>query len=244
MKTTLLTTLAVLFFGSASLAQGNISFAAPDGYRMTVTINGNYNGTNNNFPSISSYTRFDNLTRGSYTVTIKVFASNSFFPLTTTQYLQVRDDYEVNYFVININNSLQVFKANEVAIRDRNYNNGGWGNNGGGGRGHGNGNNGQWGDYNRNVLSDADVADIKSYVRQQSFDDNKLKMLKRIVKDSRLYTRHVKDLMSTFSFDDKRLAFAKFAYDNVIDKYNYYKLSNAFSFSSSYSDLEDYIAGR
>ena len=246
------------------MAQSNLSFAAPDGYRrgLTVTLN-NYNsygnGNNSTF-NTQSYTRFENIKKGSYTVSFRLYQPDNRYTYTSTQAVQVKDGFETNYFVIVIGSVINVYKANEIAIRNNtwnggNGNNGGWGNNGGYGNGN-NGNNGGWGNQGnnnsngngqwgyRNIMSDADVADLKAYAKQQNFDDRKIKLFKNALKNSELYTRQVKDLMSTIAFDDKKLEFAKFAYDKVVDKYNYYQLSNAFSFGLTYDDLEEYIAKR
>ncbi|MES1225043.1 MAG: DUF4476 domain-containing protein, partial [Bacteroidota bacterium] len=189
----------------------------------------------------STYMRFDNLRAGTYAVTIRLFSSNIFSrPQTTTQYITVNDRTEVNYFVITINNNIYVYRANETALRKSVKGNNGWHN------GWGNGNHGNYDDdddygYGK-VMSDADVANFKLYLQKQSFDDSKLKMATSMLSDSWLYTKQVKELMNVFSFDDKKLAFAKLAYDNTVDKNNFYQLSDAFSFNSNYNALADYIA--
>ncbi len=241
MKKFLLSLTALISTAGLLSAQSNISFAVPDGYRLSVTLS---NLNSSNAPSSQAYVRYDNISSGNYTATIRVWNNGGFFPQTSTQYLQVRDGFETNYFIISINNSLQMYKANEVAINRYNngYDNNGWGNNGRNGRDRDRDRYGDGYGYGRNAMTNEDIAELKTYLRKQSFDDRKLKMLKRVVQDSWFYTRQVKDLMSAFSFDDKKLAFAKMAYDRTLDKYNYYKLSDAFSFGSSYDELEDYIA--
>jgi hypothetical protein len=43
------------------------------------------------------------------------------------------------------------------------------------------------------------------------------------------------------SFESTRLDFAKFAYTYTLDKENYYMVNNAFSFSSSVAELNNFI---
>ena len=51
----------------------------------------------------------------------------------------------------------------------------------------------------------------------------------------------VKDMMSVFSFEGTKLDFAKFAYGRTYDIGNYYMVNDAFTFSTSISDLNEYI---
>jgi hypothetical protein len=51
-------------------------------------------------------------------------------------------------------------------------------------------------------------------------------------------------MLSWFSFESTRLEFAKWAYDGTIDRQNYWKLEDEFSFSSSKTELSQHIQGR
>jgi hypothetical protein len=242
MKQYLLLTATSLMISMGAMAQGNVTFAAPTGYKMSISMGASNDNMGVGRTNTSDFFRYDNVRAGRYNATIKIWQNYGFLPVTTTQTIIVNDRSEINYFVIIMNNSINIFKANETAIRNNSgFGNNGWGSNGGYANDHDG--YGQWPGY-RNAMTDAEVASIKAYVDKQSFDDRKLKMLKSVLKDARVYTRQVKLLMSSFSFDDKKLAFAKFAYDNVVDKYNYYQLSDEFSFDSNYEKLEDYIASR
>ncbi len=52
------------------------------------------------------------------------------------------------------------------------------------------------------------------------------------------------DLLSVFSYDDSKLMVAKFAYDYCIDRQNYYRVVNSFSFKSYQDDLTKFISER
>ena len=50
-------------------------------------------------------------------------------------------------------------------------------------------------------------------------------------------------MMMELSFDSAKLDYAKFAYNKTYDIGNYYKLNDAFDFSSSIDELNAYING-
>jgi hypothetical protein len=54
-------------------------------------------------------------------------------------------------------------------------------------------------------------------------------------------TAQVSQIMALFSFEDSKLDFAKFAYGRTYDLSNYFMVNNAFTFSSSVDELNDFI---
>ncbi|MBK9515283.1 MAG: DUF4476 domain-containing protein, partial [Flavobacteriales bacterium] len=48
----------------------------------------------------------------------------------------------------------------------------------------------------------------------------------------------------TFSFEDSKLDFAKYAYDRTYDIGNYFKVNDAFTFESSMDELNEFIQAR
>jgi len=85
---------------------------------------------------------------------------------------------------------------------------------------------------------------LKSTMAKESFDDVKLKVAKMGIQTNYLNTDQVKELMGMMKFDDGKLELAKYAYDNTVDKNNYFILNNAFSFSSSKESLMKYIESK
>jgi hypothetical protein len=59
-----------------------------------------------------------------------------------------------------------------------------------------------------------------------------------------LNSSEIAEITKLFSFESSRLDFAKYAYDYVIDPKNYVIVQDAFMFSSSTSELQDYIAAK
>jgi len=92
-------------------------------------------------------------------------------------------------------------------------------------------------------MAPADFESAKNSISGQSFDDTKLTIAKQVVGSNCLTAQQVKDLLGLFSFEQNKLEFAKYAYGHTYDKGNYFKINDAFSFSSSVDELNQYIAG-
>jgi len=100
------------------------------------------------------------------------------------------------------------------------------------------------GGYNRNMLSSRDMDDLRTRVADRITDTDKEKLMKSVL-DGRGYTTdQVRSMMSWLSFESTKLDFAKWAYNSVSDRRNYWKLESEFSFSSSKDEFNDYIKGR
>lgn len=96
----------------------------------------------------------------------------------------------------------------------------------------------------RQAMSATDFEDAKESVESKGFDETKLTTAKQIAGSNCLSTSQVKSIMGLFGFEDSKLDFAKFAYDHVMDRNNYYKVNDAFGFSSSVDELNSYIQSR
>ncbi len=92
-------------------------------------------------------------------------------------------------------------------------------------------------------LSRQDFEGVKSSIASKSFDETKLTIAKQVISSNCLLSSQVKEIMMLFSFEDTRLDLAKYAYGYTFDIGNYYKVNDAFSFSSSIDELNAYITG-
>jgi len=120
------------------------------------------------------------------------------------------------------------------------YNNGGY-NNGNGyynGGYNNQGNNYGNGYYNKPLL---DVARLQNSMRRVSFESDKKIIAEQAISSHRVKANQVYRILTMFSFESTKLKIAKFAYRYCIDKRNYYMVNNAFSFSSSIRELNNYI---
>ncbi len=81
-------------------------------------------------------------------------------------------------------------------------------------------------------------------IRNQSFDGSRLTVARQIARSNNLRSQQVMRIMKQFSFESNRLQFAKFAYSSgsVVDIQNYHVVNQAFSFSSSVRQLDQFIA--
>jgi len=89
--------------------------------------------------------------------------------------------------------------------------------------------------------TEAGFQQFLTFLDSQSFDSGKLEESKKYVALSNLSAQQISQIAKKFTYDSSRLEFAKAAYSTCRDKANYFLLKSTFSFSSSYSDLEEYI---
>lgn len=82
----------------------------------------------------------------------------------------------------------------------------------------------------------------KQAIKSESFTENQMDVAKAGGKC--LSTNQIKEVMGIFSFEASKLDFAKWAYSRCVDKDNYYTLNSAFSFSSSKTELNQYVSGQ
>jgi hypothetical protein len=79
-------------------------------------------------------------------------------------------------------------------------------------------------------------------VRNQNFEDGKLRVAKQIIKLNYCMTvNQLVQILRLFDFDESKLKLAKFAYHYVYDIENFYKVNNVFDFESNAKKLDRYI---
>lgn len=94
---------------------------------------------------------------------------------------------------------------------------------------------------NNCVVNDTEFEKIKRSINSKSFEDSKLTLAKQICNSKCLKSSQVRDIMKLFSYETTRLEFAKYAYQKVIDKDNYYLVNDAFQYESSIDELNESI---
>lgn len=100
----------------------------------------------------------------------------------------------------------------------------------------------RWGDCSYSgSMNQGDFSAALSTIKNSSFDETKLSTAKQILSSNCLKADQVVQICNLFGFDESKLEFAKFAYTHTIDRSNYFKVNNVFSFSSSKEELNDYI---
>lgn len=102
----------------------------------------------------------------------------------------------------------------------------------------------QYGNCNDNysyVMNNNSFNGLVATLGNESFESNKLKIVKQALLHNNLTTNQVIIIVNQFSFDSNRLKVAKMAYRNTVDKENYFLVNNSFTFSSSIASLNKYI---
>lgn len=93
------------------------------------------------------------------------------------------------------------------------------------------------------AVNDGEMGGILESIRSKTFDDSQLSQAKTIIRNKCMTAIQIKQVMNVFKFEDSKLEIAKFAYQYVADKNNYYVVNDAFEFSSSADELNEYIGG-
>lgn len=122
------------------------------------------------------------------------------------------------------------------------YHNGGYHNTNGGGYGNNGGYNN--GGYNNspNIMPAQTLQALQNSIQHESFDNTKLLIAQQALRGGYLiYTQDVKSIMNQFTFEKTRLEFAKFAYAYTYDHQNYFQVNDAFQFSSSVRELNQFL---
>ena len=92
------------------------------------------------------------------------------------------------------------------------------------------------------AMSGGDFSSALSTIKNQGFDETRLKTAKKIAGGNCLSAGQIAEICKEFGFEETKLNFAKFAYDHCTEPKNYFKINNVFGFSSSVDDLTDYIS--
>jgi hypothetical protein len=98
--------------------------------------------------------------------------------------------------------------------------------------------------YYSKQWSQQDMSDLKKRVDDRMMDGDKVKLMQSVLQDRRYTTEQMRTMLNWLSFEDSKLTVAKWGYDNVTDKQNYWKLESEFSFSSSKDEFNNHINGR
>jgi hypothetical protein len=92
-------------------------------------------------------------------------------------------------------------------------------------------------------MNTRDFESAKGSIKAQSFDDTRLSTAKNIASSNCLSAQQVKDICQLFSFEDKKLEFAKFAYVRCTERNKFFIVNDVFQFSSNVDELNAYISG-
>ncbi len=161
----------------------------------------------------------------------------------------------------NGNSNSTVVKGNGSTETKDHGNNGGHGNNNGHGNNHGNNgypnghpngspngypNSNQYGPTDNQrchtPMNTNDFNSLANQIRYKSFDNSRLSIAKQACAYNCMTSDQICAICKLFSYENSKLEFAKYAYDFCYDRYRYYIVGQAFSYSSSVDELNRFIA--
>lgn len=87
-----------------------------------------------------------------------------------------------------------------------------------------------------------DIVRLRHSLNRASFDSDKQIIAKQVIARNRVRANDIYQILLMFSFESSKVKLAKFAYRYCTDKRNYYIVNDAFTFSSSIRELDDFIA--
>lgn len=89
------------------------------------------------------------------------------------------------------------------------------------------------------AISDSEFEQYKGAIKAESFSSNQMEVAKQV--PLCLNTTQIKSVMAIFSFEESKLEFAKFAYANCVDSKNYYLINSSLTYSTSKSELNQFV---
>jgi|GEM_PF-663076 hypothetical protein len=100
-----------------------------------------------------------------------------------------------------------------------------------------------WPPLGPQAMAGADFEMLKATIANKPFESSKMDVLRMAMVNNHFSSVQVAQLMNLMSFESTKLDLAKMLYSKVVDKGNFYLVNNAFDFSSSSSELAQYITG-
>ena len=94
------------------------------------------------------------------------------------------------------------------------------------------------------TLSQGELSQIINAAENQNFSSSQVSVMKQGVRNHCVTTNQVLRLVEVFSRDNDRLEMAKFCYEFTVDPQNYFQLNNAFTFSSTTREFDNWLNGR
>lgn len=92
-------------------------------------------------------------------------------------------------------------------------------------------------------MSDGDFRSAAQSISSKTFEGDKTKVAKQIFNTNCMTSSQVKQVLDLFTYEASKLEFAKYAYGRTFDIGNYYKVNDAFTYSSSIDELDEFING-
>lgn len=93
-------------------------------------------------------------------------------------------------------------------------------------------------------MSQVSFMSLICVINNATFESSKIKIASQAINTNFLTSSQVLLLLKCFTFESSKLEIAKLAYSKVIDKENFFKVNDAFTFDSSIDELNEFICGQ
>ncbi len=87
-------------------------------------------------------------------------------------------------------------------------------------------------------MADAALQDLMRAIKRESFSENRLRVLQQAVPGHYFVVAQAQQVLSIFSFSGDRLAAMRLLKPRLLDRENFFKLYDSFSFSSEKAELK------
>ena len=92
-------------------------------------------------------------------------------------------------------------------------------------------------DYGPTAMCEREFNEFMCSLNKQWFDNTKVEVAKQMLNNYYVTANQVKRMLDAFTFESYKLEIAKYAYNHTVDPERYYVVNDAFTFSSSISEL-------
>ncbi len=93
-------------------------------------------------------------------------------------------------------------------------------------------------------MASGEYNELLNSLKSKTFSDSKMSVLKQVFKENCMSAGQIKNVMSTFTYEEDKLEFAKMAYDHCSDPKNYWKLNDAFEFEMTIEELNEFLESK
>jgi hypothetical protein len=94
------------------------------------------------------------------------------------------------------------------------------------------------------IIKEDDFKDLKKSINSRNFETSNISIVKTAIDKNYFSSEQIRELLSYFTFESTKLDIAKYSYQKVCDKKNFFKVYDAFNFDSSIEELKNYISGK
>lgn len=253
----------VLTLGSGTIYAHHNSYGSTKKSDLNVKLRDNSNfiiKLDNRQPKTTRNFSLKNIRPGQHYVEIKKKTrnqnGNGFFvktlyrgkinvPARKKVFVKVEAKNRLSFRFFNKRNGQNAYGNSGGHFGNNNHNNWGQGcssNGNGGYYGESNfGNGGFDNHFEANLMSPNKFNQLIRMLGNEHFDDVRLDIARQAIASNDLTSNQVSRIMNKFTFESAKLKFAKIAYNRTIDTENYFMVNEQFTFSSSVSELNNYI---